>query len=587
MRAKRSTERDYVAVANTFAREALADADGAKNGKWVRLAASRYVKDRKRAAEKRGPFKFSPTRVREACKFIEQLPHVEGKWQTATIVLHPAHVFFLVNLFGFRSLDGTRRFTSALFAVARKNAKSTLAAAILLYCLCYEPEPGPQVITAATTGDQARIIFNIARRMVEQTPDLREAFNLEVFASSIVNWQVGGNFRPINAHASTQDGLNPSHVALDEIHAHKNHDLLNVLQSASGARLNALWLYTTTEGYETPGPWPELRHYAQQVLSGLIEAEHFFPLIFALDDQVGEPGMPGYMPADDDFDASKWQKANPLMDVNPILEREITKAAADAKQMPGRHAEFKIKRLNRQAAAANTWLNIERWKRCNGPVDLDFLEGKDCWGGMDGAATTDLFAFRLVWRFDGIVYTRGWRWVPIDAVAQRTERGTVPYAGWVAAGLITQLPGNVIDYAIVERDVVALVERFKPKKIAYDPWNIRDLINRLKAKLPAKPGKDGKTESILEEFRQGPKSYHPAMQETERLYLKGELRHGGDAVLNWCASNVTPRTDENMNMAPDKKHSADKIDDACALFMAVGVMGVLPGPAKKFQLLFV
>jgi phage terminase large subunit-like protein len=462
-----------------------------------------------------------------------------------------------------------------------------LAAAVLLYCLCYEPEPGPQVITAATTGDQARIIFNIARRMVEQTQDLREAFNLEVFASAIVNWQVGGNFKPINAHASTQDGLNPSHVALDEIHAHKTHDLLNVLQSAAGARLNALWLYTTTEGYETPGPWPEMRHYAHQVLSGILEADHFFPLIFALDDQIGEVGQPGYREADGDFDSTKWQKANPLMDVNPILEREITKAAADAKQMPGRHAEFKIKRLNRQAAAENTWLNIERWKRCSGPVDLDFLQGKDCWGGLDGASTTDLMAFRLVWRVDGIVYTWGRRWVPVEAVAQRTERGTVPYAGWVAAGLITQLPGNVLDYAIVERDILELCIRFQPKVIGYDPWNIRDLINRLKPKLPERKLPDGKMGSILEEFRQGTKSYHPAMQETERLYLPGNLRHGGDAVLNWCASNVTPRRDENLNMAPDRKRSADKIDDACALFMGIGVMGVAPQPVKKFQLIFV
>jgi phage terminase large subunit-like protein len=268
------------------------------------------------------------------------------------------------------------------------------------------------VITAATTGDQARIIFNIAKRMVEQTQDLREAFNLEVFANAVTCWKVGGNLRPINAHASTQDGLNPSHVALDEIHAHKTHDLLNVLQSAAGARLNALWLYTTTEGYETPGPWPEMRTFAHQVLSGLIEADHFFALIFALDEQVGEPGQPGFRSADGDFDESKWAKANPLMSVNPILEREIRKAAIDAKQMPGRHAEFKIKRLNRQAAAANTWLNIERWKRCNGPVDLAFLEGKDCWAGLDGAATTDIMAFRLVWRVDGVVYTWGRRCPP-------------------------------------------------------------------------------------------------------------------------------------------------------------------------------
>ncbi|MDO8596859.1 MAG: terminase large subunit, partial [Sulfuricaulis sp.] len=264
---------------------------------------------------------------------------------------------------------------------------------------------------------------------------------------------------------------------------------------------------------------------------------------------------------DDDFDASKWPKANPLMDVNPILKREITKAAEDAKQMPGRHAEFKIKRLNRQSASANTWLNIERWKRCNGTVDLDFLEGEECYAGLDGAANTDIMAFRLVWRVDGVVYTWGRRWVPADAVAQRTVRGTVPYAGWVAAGLITQLPGNVIDYAFVEKEITELVSRFKPRKIGYDAWGIMDLINRLKsAELP------------LEEFRQGPKSYHPAMMETERLYLTGDLRHGGDPVLNWCASNVVPRTDVNMNIAPDKKRKADKIDDACALFMAVGVM---------------
>jgi phage terminase large subunit-like protein len=196
-------------------------------------------------------------------------------------------------------------------------------------------------------------------------------------------------------------------------------------------------------------------------------------------------------------------------------------------------------------------------------------------------------AFRLIWRIEGIVYTWGQRWVPIDAVAQRTERATVPYAGWVSGGLIKQLPGHVIDYAMVERDILALCHRFKPKVIGYDSWNIRDLVNRLETQLPKRHKPDGKVVSILEEFRQGPKSYHPAMTETERLYLAGNLRHGGDAVLNWCVSNVVPQRDNNMNMSPDKKRSADKIDDACALFMAVGVMGVAPAQDKKFQLLFV
>lgn len=583
-------ERDYVAIADRFARDAIADVDHARHCYWVRLAASRYVRDRKRAAEKNGPFRFSKVKANDACDFIEKLPHVEGRWESPNIVLTPGHVFFVVNLFGFRQHDGTRRFTRALLSTARKNAKSLIAASIELYCLCCEDEPGPQVISAATTGAQARIVFNAAKRMVELTPDLREQFGLEPFANAIACWPVGGNFKPINAKASTQDGLNPSHVVLDEIHAHKTHDLLNVLQSAAGARLNALWLYTTTEGYETPGPWPEIRDYSQKMLTGVLEAEdtdHFLALIFALDDQVGEPGQPGYRPADEDFDESKWPKANPLFDVNPILVRELRKLANEAKQMPGQHAEFKIKRLNRQAAAANAWLNIEMWKRCSGVVDLKWLEGKDCWAGLDGAATTDIMAFRLVWRYEGVAYTWGMRWVPMEQVSQRSERGIVPYQRWVTSGLLTATHGKIIDYAIVERDIEELCKRFQPKAVGYDPWNIRDLVTRLKVKLPERQLKDGTRESIMQEFRQGPKSYNPAMKETERLYLSGNLRHGGDGVLNWCASNVVPRYDENMNQAPSKKRSADKIDDACALFMAVGMMGGPAEPEKQYQILIV
>lgn len=556
----------------------MADIDGKRFGKWVRLAARRFLGDLERA-KSGAPFIFDAWHANDACGFIEKLPHVEGRWDTPTIKLHPAHVFFVVNVFGFRNRDGGRRFTSALLAIARKNAKSTLAAAILLYCLCCEEETGPQVISAATTGSQARIVFNYAKRMVEKTPDLREAFGLEPFANSIANWHAGGSFKPINAKASTQDGLNPSHVELDEIHAHKTHDLINVLQSAAGARSNALWLYTTTEGYENPGPWPEMRQFAHNLLEGAFEADHFFVIIFALDDQVGQPGEADYRPADDEFDESKWVKANPLIEVNPELKKAIQKAAIEAKQMPGQMAEFRIKRCNRQAAAANTWLNIPKWKLCSGPVDLAALEGKDCWASIDGAATTDIMAFRLVWRVDGIVYTWGRRWVPERAVAQRTERGSVPYAGWVAAGLITQLEGDTLDYAAIEKDIVELTNRFKPKAIAYDPWNIRDLVNRLKTHFPEVKGPDGKAKSILQEFRQGPKSYHPAMQETERLYLAGNFRHGNDAVLNWMMSNVVPRRDENLNMAPDKKRSADKIDDACALYMSIGAMSVQPKSA--------
>lgn len=542
--------RDYVGIAIAYAEEAVADKKGRKFGKWIRLAGKRFLADLKRAKRKRPPFVFDECHACDPCDFIEKLPHVEGKWARPEIELHRSHVFFVVQLFGFRNLDGSRRFTSALFAVARKNAKSTLAAAILLYCQCCEEEEGAQIISAATTGSQARIIFNVAKRMTEKTPDLQEAFGLACWANAISRVETGASFKPINAKASTQDGLNPSHVGLDEIHAHKSADLLNVLTSAAGARSNPLWLYTTTEGYTNPGPWGEIRQFAKQVLQGILgeTADHFLVVFFAVDDE------------DDEFDESAWPKANPLMDANPHLLKAIRKEAVEARQMPSKLAEFKIKRLNRPASSATGWVDLTKWQRCGGKVDLDWLAGHPCWGALDLASTLDLTSWRLVWKVDGVYYTWGRRFVPLEAVRARTERGVVPYAGWVAAGLIEVTDGEVTDYTVVESRIREDIERFNPLAIGYDRWNAQEISQRLLA--------DGHP---LIEFNQTTKNYHPAMQELERAYISKSIQHGNDPVLNWCASNLIAVKDGNLNMKPDKKRSPDKIDDMATLLMGIGL----------------
>ena len=545
-----SPVRDYVGIATAYAEEAVADKKGRKFGKWVRLAAKRFLADLKRARRKRPPFVFDEWHACDPCDFIEKLPHVEGKWARPEIELHRSHVFFVVQLFGFRNLDGSRRFTSALFAVARKNAKSTLAAAILLYCQCCEEEVGAQIISAATTGSQARIIFNVAKRMTEKTPDLQEAFGLACWANSISRMETGASFKPINAKASTQDGLNPSHVGLDEIHAHKSADLLNVLTSAAGARSNPLWLYTTTEGYTNPGPWGEIRQFAKQVLQGILgdSADHFLVVFYAVDED------------DDEFDESAWPKANPLMDANPHLLKAIRKEAVEARQMPSKLAEFKIKRLNRPASSATGWVDLTKWQKGGGAVDLDWLAGHPCWAGLDLASNLDLTSWRLVWKVDEIYYTWGRRFVPEDAVRARTERGVVPYAGWVAAGLIEVTEGEVTDYQVVEARMREDIARFNPLVIGFDKWNAQEITQRLLA--------EGHP---LIEFGQTTKNYHPAMQELERAYISKKIRHGNDPVLNWCASNLIAVKDGNLNMKPDKKRSPDKIDDMSTLLMAIGL----------------
>jgi phage terminase large subunit-like protein len=541
---------DFVAIAIGYAEEVCEDTRGKWTGKRLRQACRRYLKDLNRALAKSPPFLFSARKANAHCAFIEQLPHVEGEWNTENITLEPAQIWFVVQLFGFRKLDGTRRFTQAAFVTARKNAKSTLAAGIMVSAMALEPEAGAQLLNAATTGDQARIVWKIAKAMIDKRPDLKATFDIETFANSIARYDTGASYRPINARASTQDGLNPSHTNLDEVHALKNSDLMNVLKSAAGARKNPLWLYTTTEGYETPGPWPELRAFCYRILDGTVKADHVLACFWMMDDD------------DDELDDTKWVKANPLMHVNPIILEEMTKLAIDAANMPSVRAEFRIKRCNLPASSAKSWCIMRKWNRCAQPVDLDMLAAKaeGCWGGLDLASTLDMTAWRLLWLLEGHWYTWGRYWVPDDQVKQRTEAGRQSYAGWVEAGNLTRTPGDSTDYDAIYADVLADVQRFHPRKVGYDPWNASSLVNKLALE-----------DVPLEAFVQGFKSYNPAMKECERAYVNGLLHHGGDPILRWNVSNVVPAYDTNLSIKPDRKRSADKIDGACALFMGFGV----------------
>lgn len=550
-----SNPRNFVQIAKDYAHKALDKANRKRFGIWIRFAATRFLKDLERANAVNAPFYFDEWHACDVCDFAEKLPHVEGVWDSPNIVLHESHIFFLVQLFGFRKQDGTRRFTTALFAIARKNAKSTLAAIIGLYCQNCEGEVGPQVITGATTGQQARIVFSVAKRMVEKTADLRSAFALEPFANAIASYENGGTYKPINAKASTQDGLNPSCTILDEIHAHPNHDLLNVLKSAAGARKNPLFLYLTTEGYSNPGPWQEEREFAKKVLQGIVEADHYLCVYYAVDEKNEELGTT----EDDDFDEDAWHKSNPLIEVNPILLDEIRKAAIEAKEKPGQHSEFKIKRLNRPSSVATGWINLTKWRQCNGKIDLDFLRDYPCHGGLDLSSTTDLTAFRLVWEIENKLYTVGWRWVPAAAVRKRKARGLVPYDAWVQSGALIESGNEAIDYSPIEDKIIEINENFNLVSVGYDGWNASQSVQRLN------------TANVnMQQFIQGPKSYHPAMQRLESAYLDENLIHGNDPVLNWNASNLVAREDVNLNKAPDKRKSSEKIDDMCALLMGIG-----------------
>jgi phage terminase large subunit-like protein len=543
--------RDWAGEAIAFAREIVSPEAAARHGKFEKLAAARMLRDLERAKSPDCPFYLDAWEAGNPCDFAEKLPHIEGEWPTPTIRLEPAQVFVLVNVFGWRqrAFPKRRRFNTIYLEVARKNAKSTLSAIVALYCLTCEGERGPQIKCAATTGAQARIVFNLIREMVNRTPDVRDEFNLETFARTIACYENAGNVQPINAKASTQDGLNPHAAIIDELHAHKTRELFDVLRSARGARKNPLSWYVTTAGYVLEGVCYEQRKLLAKILEGLFDADHYFGVIYTIDD------------GDDIFDEAVWQKANPLINVLDV--NELRQYATEARVSPESEREFKTKRLNVWTAAKGGWITLEKWLKCNGPANLEDARrlGIPVYMGLDLASVVDMTASGFAWRQDGRIKVAARYYVPEAMVLERKRRESAPYAEWIAEGWIVQTPGDVCDYPFVEADLEAQTSGLKVEEIAFDKWNAQEVSQRMIDKG-----------APMLEFIQGPRSYHPGMQALERAYLSGILDHGGNPVLNWNASNIVKREDVNKNGAPDRKRSQDKIDGLCAVLMALARM---------------
>lgn len=510
----------------------------------MRLAAARFIKDYR---AKRKGWNFDPWHANDVCDFIEKLPHVEGQWETPTITLEPAQIFILVCIFGFRKKsNGTRRFSDCYLEMARKGAKSTLTSAVSLYCLTCEGETGPQIIVAATTAEQAGKVFKPANNMVKMSADLRDAFGLEAWAKSITCEDNGGYIQPINSKSSTQDGWNP-HVAItDELHGHKERGLHDVLKSAFGARQNPLMWRITTAGYIVNGVCYEQRTLVTKILTGLVEADHYFGIIFTLDDD------------DEPLDESKWVKANPMLGITPSLE-EMRSYAKEAAAAPGVMGEFKTKRLNIWTTSKGGWLNMERWKKLPGNAVIQ--PAQKCWGGVDLASVSDITAFVLAWWAGPELQFTGKYYLPESAVKSRTDRGDFVYKQWEETGHLIITPGERTDYDYIERDILEAFSTYDIQHIGFDPYNASQVINNL----------TGDDVPVVE-VRQGPKTMHSAMQEFERLMLGNEIRHDNNPVFNWAASNVVARKDANDNMAPDKKNSMDKIDPVVALLNAMVLM---------------
>lgn len=526
-------------------------------GPWVRLACQRFLRDLDEGGE-RG-LEFDPDAAAHVVEFFSHLRHSKGEWAGQVFVLAPWQEFIVWNAFGWkRSADKLRRFRTIYIEVPKKNGKSTFAAGIGIFLFFADGEPGAEVYNAATKREQARIVHSEAVRMVKSSPALRK--RIGIVRDNLHIEGTASKYQPLGADADTADGLHPHGVIIDELHAHKNRELYDVLETATAARRQPILFIITTAGYDRQTVCWELHDYVQKILESSVEDDTTFGYIATIDK------------ADDWRQVSSWKKANPNLDVS-VKREDLERKARKAIEVPSAQNAFLRFHLDVWTEQAERWLDMAVWRRCGGAVDAEALAGRECFAGLDLSATIDLTALELVFPVDAnVADVLSFFWVPEESARQRTRRDRVLYDTWISQGHIEATEGDVVDYDVVRRRINELGERYNIREIALDPWNGRQLATQL--------GGDG---FEVVEIRQGFASLTSPTKALETLLRKGQLRHGDNPVLTWMASNVAVETDAAGNIKPSKKRSTEKIDGIVALIMAVGRMGVAESKVSVYE----
>lgn len=511
-------------------------------------------------------------RVRDA--FAELMCHTKGRharqqfalagWQWAGIVA-PAfgEVVWDPDLGLYR-----RRYRVVWIELGRKNGKSELLAAVALYLLALDDEEQAEVYGCAKTKKQAAKVFDVADRMVRLSPDLAarlKCINRED-EKRVVYATTGSYYEAISADPNANLGHNPHGIIFDEVLAQADARFWEAMRTAMGARHQPMLVAATTAGDDSSGFCRGLSEEMARVREDPDRASHV--LVFQRN-----------APRDaDPWDERVWELANPALGsfLNVSVLRE---EAAEAKADPARELAFRQFRLNQWVASREVrFLDMGAWDQFGNVQLLDprDLARRSAWAGLDLASTTDLASWCLVFPPlpgegpdlldpDGGPVGPAWKvlwrfWTP-EAQMRTLRKITGGRSDdWARQGWLTVTAGDWIDFDRIHADIERDLRAYDIAAVGYDPKEATYTSQHL-----AKLGLD--VEPVYQGF-----ALSPATKEIKRLVAAGMLRHAGNPVARWCASNVDVRLDdqERVKLAkPDRRTATHRIDGFAAL--ATGV----------------
>lgn len=505
---------------------------------------------------------FDPARVDRVVNALKHLRHTQGKWAGKPLAPDAWQVaYVLAPVFGWLHPDEdepttlVRIIREAYIEVSRKNGKTTIASGLALYLAFADGEHGAQVIAVAGSEKQARNCFDPAATLTRHSPALKKA-GVRALRSRIVQQATGSFFEVASSVGDLLHGSNVHGAIIDELHVHKSPDVVDAVESGTGARAQPLVVtITTADEGKTDSVYAHKRKYIEKLARRTMANPSTYGVIFAADPEDGAGNRP--------FLESTWKKANPGYGVSPT-RAFMRSEAAKARQNPANRSRFLRLHLGLRVKQEKKWLELGPWDRNAGKVDVAALAGRSCFGGLDLASVSDLTALVLVFPDDEGGYDVVCRfWTPEANLRALDERTAGAATTWMRQGYLIVTPGEVTDYEYVKAQVREDLVEFEVGEIAYDPWNSTQIVTDLL-----------KEDAPLVEMRQGYASMSPPLKELLRLVLTGtakkpRVRHGGNPVLRWMVDNLAVAMDPAGNVKPDRKHSGDKIDGVVALVMGL------------------
>jgi phage terminase large subunit-like protein len=509
---------------------------------------------RARARRFKTRYYFDAEAAERPIEFIETFcHHSKGEWQGHPLRLEEHQKRVIRAAFGWKhKTTGLRVIRQVYTKIPRKNGKSTEAAAIALYLLFADQEPGAEIYGYASDGPQAELIFTEATRMVEASPDLDE--RAQIFRGKVKCILVPStlsSYQVLTKQSKNKDGLNPHGLVGDEIHELTDHDLYDKLISAAGSRRQPMHWQCTTAGVKDKGDtvYERVDQYAHRVASGEIEDDSFLPVLYEL-------------PPDADVsDRKNWALVNPNLGVSLYPER-LEEAFRRAQNSPREMAVFKRYHLNIDTKATVGWLRQDKWDACRRRFGMKALWGRRCYLGLDLSSRTDMTSVCAAFRIGLRCHLIWHYWIPLEGILQREKHDQQPYRQWVKQGWLTATDGDVIDFASIESKLDEWARLFEVVELAFDPWAGQQLSQRMA---------DGGMEVV--EFGQGIKNMSEPAKKFEELMLTGRLRHGGNPIAKWNSSVVEVRVDADENIKPVKPGRGPekaRIDGIISGIMAVG-----------------